>query len=271
MVSHPFQSFLKRLNDPRERRRRILRTGRNGRHANALGRPSNWGSAAETLEDRSLLAATAFGALPVATTHAESTPVTKQVAPSPSPLTSTVTWTGGAGTTHWTDAANWSTGAVPGAGDDVVINVATATTIQIYSATVSVNSVTTNAQISVDTGTSLTTPTLNASANILMEGGTIANTVINLSSSSALVGGGFAGTLNDVTTNGTVDMSSNPSTFNVIGGLTLNNATVLMGNMAGTTYGIFDFLGSETLGGTGSIIFGSSVNNGLAVIGNAAT
>jgi hypothetical protein len=60
MVSRPFQSFLKRLNDPRERRRRMLRTfRRQGRHANATGRPSNWGCAAETLEDRSLLSAAA--------------------------------------------------------------------------------------------------------------------------------------------------------------------------------------------------------------------
>ncbi len=59
MVSRPFQSFLKRLNDPRKQPRRIRRTGRRQGHANATGRPSNWGCAAETLEDRSLLSAAA--------------------------------------------------------------------------------------------------------------------------------------------------------------------------------------------------------------------
>src|SRR5579875_2450865 len=32
------------------------------------------------------------------------------------------TWTGGAGTLNWTDAANWSTGAAPISTDDVQIN-----------------------------------------------------------------------------------------------------------------------------------------------------
>src|SRR5262245_40160412 len=35
----------------------------------------------------------------------------------------TVTWTGGAGDNLWSSPLNWSGGALPGAGDDVVINV----------------------------------------------------------------------------------------------------------------------------------------------------
>ncbi|HEV8069000.1 MAG TPA: hypothetical protein VGP76_14785 [Planctomycetaceae bacterium] len=63
MVSRPFQSFLKRLNAPRERRRRMLRTGRR------ITRPPNvlqqWGDCAcvvEPLENRWLLAATTLPA-----------------------------------------------------------------------------------------------------------------------------------------------------------------------------------------------------------------
>ena len=58
MSSRRFESFLKRLNDRPERHRELRRARRRiGGHANAPGRSSNWGCAAETLEDRTLLSA----------------------------------------------------------------------------------------------------------------------------------------------------------------------------------------------------------------------
>jgi hypothetical protein len=178
------------------------------------------------------------------------------MAPSGTPMTTTVTWTGGAGTTNWTDAANWSTDALPGAGDDVVINVATATTIQIAYANVSIDSLTTNAQISVGLAASLSAATLNASANVLLEGGTIANTTINMSPGSALVGSAYpGGTLDGVTASGLLDMSN--AGIDIADGLTLNNATMLLGDTNGTTFGTLWFTNTETLGGTGTIILGN--------------
>ncbi len=279
MLSNAFQSFRARLIRVQPGRWPRYKSHRHARAAQLVQLASRCYVSTESLEDRLMLSASAVSGKPAGNPTSPAPPATNPtspnaattgtppVTPSVSPQTTTVTWTGGAGTTNWTDAANWSTDALPGAGADVVINVATATTIQIASANVSVNSVTTNAQLSVDAGATLTAPTLNASANILMEGGTIANTTISLSPSSTLVGApGFAGMLTAVTTNGTVDMSSNQCWFNVVGGLTLNNATVLLGNLAGTTYGVFDFWGTQTLGGTGSIILGSSTTNALSVL-----
>ncbi len=48
-------------------------------------------------------------------------------------LTLSVTWTGNAGTFNWTDANNWSSHAVPGSTDDVMINVAVSSPISISS------------------------------------------------------------------------------------------------------------------------------------------
>ena len=80
MVSRPFQSFLKRLNDCRGRHHELRRGRRRIRpRANAPGRPSNWGSAAETLEDRLLLAAT----LSPSTATASTTPQLKTAVSSP--------------------------------------------------------------------------------------------------------------------------------------------------------------------------------------------
>jgi hypothetical protein len=49
-------------------------------------------------------------------------------------LAPTVSWTGGAGTLDWNDAANWSRGAVPGPADDVLINVAVTGPITVSAA-----------------------------------------------------------------------------------------------------------------------------------------
>ncbi|HET6323495.1 MAG TPA: malectin domain-containing carbohydrate-binding protein [Planctomycetaceae bacterium] len=223
MLSRPFESFLNRLND-RPKRRHKLRRARRRIGGHATVRPSNWGCAAETLEDRTL-------------------------------LSGVVTWTGGAGTTNWATAANWSTNAVPGSGDDVVINVATNTTIQISSANVSVNSITTNAQLSVNSTAKLAAGTLNASANVLLQGGTIANTIINMAPGSALLGSYPGGTLDGVTASGLLDMSN--ARLGITDGLTLNNATMLLGDTNGTTFGDLWFTNTETLGGTGTIIVGN--------------
>ncbi len=54
MTSHAFESFARRLNDVGRRRRKHPKS----RRGHAPGRPSNWGCAAETLEDRLLLSGT---------------------------------------------------------------------------------------------------------------------------------------------------------------------------------------------------------------------
>jgi hypothetical protein len=50
-----------------------------------------------------------------------------------------ITWTGGAGNTNWYNAGNWSTGAVPGASDSVVI--VASTTVPVLEASVGVGAV----------------------------------------------------------------------------------------------------------------------------------
>jgi len=42
------------------------------------------------------------------------------------------TWTGGGDGTSWADPLNWDTGAVPGAGDDVIINSGTPGAASLY-------------------------------------------------------------------------------------------------------------------------------------------
>ncbi len=314
MLSNVFQSFRARLiaaplgQRPGRRRQSPARAAQLRR---LTSRPR---AAGEALEDRLMLSAGTVAGKPAgnptsptstsgnsasgntasgnSTTPAVSTTSPPPVTPSVSPQTTIVTWTGGAGTTNWTDASNWSTDALPGAGADVVINVATATTIQIAGANVSVNSITTNAQLIITGTATLTAGTVNASANLLLQGGIIANTTLNMAPGSALVGSAYpGGTLDGVTASGLLDMSN--ASLGIIDGLTLNNATLLMGNTNGTTFGDLWFINTQTLGGTGTIILGNhsppggsnqtntfalinpsltvTIGSGITIRGNSAT
>ena len=70
------------------------------------------------------------------------------------------------------------------------------------------------------------------------------------------------GTLDGVTANGDLDLATNnAANVHIVNGLTLDNATVRLGNAAGTTYGQMYFDSTETLGGTGTVLLGKSGNN----------
>ena len=51
-----------------------------------------------------------------------------------------ISWTGNAGTLNWSDAANWSSNAVPGSGDDVTISLSGVGTITIGAGAYAVHS-----------------------------------------------------------------------------------------------------------------------------------
>ena len=90
-------------------------------------------------------------------------------------------------------------------------------------------------------------------------GGTISE-----SGGAELVFTSSGGTLDGVTANADLDLASNNSAnVHIVNGLTLNNATVRLGNAAGSTYGQMYFDTTETLGGTGTVVFGKSGSNFL--------
>jgi hypothetical protein len=102
-----------------------------------------------------------------------------------------------------------------------------------------------------------------------LAGGEIDNGTITTLGNNALVaiaGGYQESTLNGVTLAGTLDMASaSVSEVRVINGLTLDSATIPLGNAAGTTFAIMTFDGTQTLGGTGTLRFGGYLNNGVSI------
>src|SRR5579884_2481027 len=90
-------------------------------------------------------------------------------------LLSAVAWTGGGDGATWTDPLNWSTGVVPGAADDVTIDVPGNITVQITGGAQMVQSLTTSDTLSISAG-SLVTSAPSQIANLVLAGGTLDGT-----------------------------------------------------------------------------------------------
>ncbi|WP_145030694.1 beta strand repeat-containing protein [Caulifigura coniformis] len=179
-------------------------------------------------------------------------------------LLSAVTWTGGAGTSNWSDGSNWSGGAVPGPGDDVsIFN----TTVRNVAGTIR--------SLSVSNGT------LEGGALILESGVTLSSGArlkdVALSGSAYTLTS-YHGILDAASLSGHVTMASvNGSVhlFRVQNGLTLNGTAALSGGGipgSGPAYSGFVFEGNQTLAGAGTIVFTNNYNNAVvAASGSALT
>ncbi|MDB5389043.1 MAG: tandem-95 repeat protein, partial [Planctomycetaceae bacterium] len=203
-------------------------------------------------------------------------------------MLSAVSWTGQGDGTTWSDVANWSTGSLPDSTSDVTLNAPAGTTIHGPSSATTINNLIVksadfildggdltvstkldvqNAQnLSVQGGILTATNITLENSTLTLSGGTIANSILTETGGSELVASHSGGTLNGVALDGTLDLSQGPlfgtSYLYVVNGLTLqNNAQVLLGNEAGTTFGALFFDGTQTLGGVGTVILGSSTEN----------
>jgi len=107
-----------------------------------------------------------------------------------------------------------------------------------------------------------TTLVLNAATGPwVLAGGDIQGGTISASSVAPLIIS--SGTLDGVTINGNLDVGSsvNGAQLTVLDGLT-NNGTLLLGNPTNSNYGVVNFNGTQTLGGTGTVVFGDYVYAG---------
>lgn len=108
-----------------------------------------------------------------------------------------------------------------------------------------------------DTGATLALNAATGSWNL--RGGTIKNGALSEADGAELLF--FWGTLDGVTANSDLDMATNSATINIADGLTLNGATLRLGNSSGSASSTLDFMGNETIGGTGTVLFGASSGN----------
>ena len=89
---------------------------------------------------------------------------------------------------------------------------------------------------------------------VLLQGGDLVNGTIQMQNGADLAATSAGGTLDTITLQGTLDETANGSSVTLLDGLTLNGE-IDLGNTAGTTYGKLLAGNTETITGTGSIVF----------------
>ncbi|HXP60111.1 MAG TPA: hypothetical protein VN829_06440, partial [Dongiaceae bacterium] len=166
----------------------------------------------------------------------------------------TVTWTGGSG--DWSAPANWSSGALPGTNDDVVIGPGPAITVTHSSGSDAVSSIQSQQAFVLSGGSLAVSASFQANGGLTLSGGTLQNATVVATNAAPLVVNG-SGTLDEVTVNGVLDVGNTyTANLTVTNGLVLNG-TALVGNRTNSNYGGIQFAGSQTLSGSGTVIFGN--------------
>src|SRR5262249_42874114 len=90
----------------------------------------------------------------------------------PRTMLSAVSWTGGAGDNNWDSTANWDTNAVPGASDDVTINIA-ADVMHSDAVNDSINSLPSTQPLTISGGSLSIAAASTISNNLSITGGTL--------------------------------------------------------------------------------------------------
>ncbi len=188
-------------------------------------------------------------------------------------LLTTVNWIGGSG--DWSDTANWSDGAtnrLPGLGDDVVIDVA-GVTVTHSTGTDTVQSLNVNDAFKLSGGVLDVTGILDEQSGNTFElaGGTLANASL---SANSLVTTTNTSTLDGVTLSAgstvQVDVGGG-GTLMVQNGLTIDGSLIIGDPVNGNSYGIVHLLGSQTIDGSGAIVFGNRGPDTLTTDDNQTT
>ncbi len=171
----------------------------------------------------------------------------------------------------WSNPANWDRGQVPGPFDNAVINVAGDVVITHSQGTDTIANLTSNDPIQLTGGVLNVTGTVQVNNTFTLAGGTLRGaTVLPGNGGQGITLSNAGGTLNAITTSANIDgTQAAGSTVTIVNGLTLSNASILLGNndFGSLTNASLVFasspgqVGSQTLGGTGAVVFGASTLN----------
>src|SRR6185503_12154610 len=103
----------------------------------------------------------------------------------------------------------------------------------------------------------------------VMNGGTLRSTVLTATGGTQLIFG--SGTLDGVTVTGDLDLTGSGANATVVNGLALNGTANLGNQTNANTWGYLNFDGSQTLSGSGAVVFGRHSCNLLRVATGGTT
>jgi len=163
-------------------------------------------------------------------------------------------WIGGSG--DWDAVTHWSLGHVPTATEDAVLPVGNYTVTHSQNVTDSVNSVTAAVPLTISAGSLQVVSTFQADSSLSLTGGTLKDATVNIGAGASAAFHPTFGILDGITVNGNWKLTDGNG-LTVSRGLTLNG-TLNLGD--DSSFGALYFFGNQTLGGTGSVVFGGYHN-----------
>jgi hypothetical protein len=167
----------------------------------------------------------------------------------------------------WHGPTNWSNGQVPGPASDVFIGAAPGVTVTVSQGSNVVNNLVITTPLRI-TGGSLRVPNgISASSPVQLSGGTLSRTVLESVGGGAVILG-TNGTLDRVTLNGNLELLN--GSLNVVNGLVLNGVA-RVGHPSNGSVGSLNFVGSQVLSGSGSVLFGNNGCNTLRLTQGGTT
>ncbi|HWE94896.1 MAG TPA: CARDB domain-containing protein [Tepidisphaeraceae bacterium] len=184
-------------------------------------------------------------------------------------LLSALSWVGSA-SGDYDDPTQWSGGAVPTAADDVTINAGPGITITHSAGIDAVNSLTSNNPFVLSGGALSVATTLTLTDTFTLTGGKLSNATVagNPNELIATGSGMGASTLDAVTLNADQTIGDG-AIVNVFDSLTLNGTTLTIASDGQATGVLFEDSPSQTLGGTGQIVFAGTLPlNNIITIDN---
>src|SRR5262249_54062849 len=150
------------------------------------------------------------------------------------------------------DHLNWQGDVLPANGDEVVIpDVAATTLVRLSSGNWHISKLTSDEAFAFSGGTLAVDSTVQVNNTFTLNGGTLQNATVQPGSGGQ--GLSVSGTLSNVTLNAGLEVPVGAS-LQVDGGLTLNSTAQVDGSGNSSFAGRLDFLSSQTLGGTGTVV-----------------
>jgi hypothetical protein len=170
---------------------------------------------------------------------------------------SLVTWIGEGNATSWSDPKNWSTDALPGTGDDVVIDAAAHGGGVASSGNVAIHSLMSGKPLTINGGSFAVSSVSSVNSNLILSGGTFGGTgIVTVSGPSSMWSDGtLSGTVINA---GTLTLTTGTSTKTLTGTLTNTGTIAVTGGSA-----IFPGSNGVTINNQAGAVFDFQADTGL--------
>src|SRR4026207_430863 len=138
----------------------------------------------------------------------------------------TISWIADSG--DWSTPGNWNTGVLPGPNDDVLIDRPGLITVTHSSGAHSVKSIQCHESFVLSGGSLAVSNTVQVNNTFTLSGGTLARaTLLQGTNGQGIRATSSGGTLDGVTLNADLDLTSNGVAVSVVNGLTLNGTATI--------------------------------------------